>query len=216
MDRAQPSRNLSRAILLACLPVLLVPAQAITSPNTPLHGQAMLLAASNAPEQATSRERGTREPRERESRRPTRQTPRDNRVADQGGEQEAPLHLEQQRQREPRFSREEQQQIERWYRERNLQPTAAINPSQGGLPPGLQRRLQRGGELPPGWQRKVEPGMTLSQEQVRHARRPARELLDWLPEQPEGTVLMESDDQVVRVIEATGEVLDVLGIGRRR
>ncbi len=113
-----------------------------------------------------------------------------------------------------RFSPDEQQQIERWYRERNALPSSMPNPSQGGLPPGLQRRLQRGGSLPPGWQRKVEPGMTVNREQLRYSRRVDPQLSEGLPEQPEGSVLIEMDEQVVRVIEATGEILDVFGIGR--
>jgi hypothetical protein len=30
-------------------------------------------------------------------------------------------------------------------------------PRYRGLPPGLQKKLQRGGQLPPGWRKKMEP-----------------------------------------------------------
>lgn len=114
------------------------------------------------------------------------------------------------------FSEQERQAIERWYRERNMLPALAAEPARGGLPPGLQRRLDRGGSLPPGWQRKMEPGSTMHSEQLRYTRRVNKDLLGELPPQPEGSVLIEAEEQVVRVLEATGEILDVLGIGRNR
>ncbi|WP_245795428.1 hypothetical protein [Thioalkalivibrio denitrificans] len=113
-----------------------------------------------------------------------------------------------------RFRWEEREAIGQWYREREARPSPGVASGQRELPPGLQRRLARGGDLPPGWQRKVERGEVLSQEQVRHGRRVDEELRRRLPPQPDGTVIMETEDQVIRVLEATGEVLDVLGIGR--
>jgi len=112
-----------------------------------------------------------------------------------------------------RFGADESESIREWYRDREP-PTPGTAAGQRELPPGLQRKLERGGELPPGWQRKVARGEVLSQEQVRHGRRPSDDLLGRLPRQPEGTVIMETEDQVIRVLEATGEVLDVLGVGR--
>lgn len=114
-----------------------------------------------------------------------------------------------------RFKADESQAIREWYRDREP-PSPGMAGGQRELPPGLQRKLDRGGELPPGWQRKVERGEVLSQEQVRHGRRPSDDLLGRLPRQPEGTVILETEDQVIRVLEATGEVLDVLGVGRER
>lgn len=140
-----------------------------------------------------------------------------------------PVQRDRQDRAHERFRREETETIRQWYEQRNRRPSPGLadtpqdrRPSPGvaggqrQLPPGLQRRMERGGELPPGWQRKVESGEVLSQEQVRHGRRIDDELLRRLPPQPEGTVIMETEDQVIRVLEATGEVLDVLGMGRRR
>ncbi len=117
-----------------------------------------------------------------------------------------------------RFRPEESEAVRTWY-QNHPRPRPGVAEGQRELPPGLQRRMERRGDLPPGWQRKVEAGQVLSQEQVRHGRRPADDLLSRLPEQPEGTILMETEDQVIRVLESTGEVLDVLGVGgilRRR
>jgi hypothetical protein len=127
-----------------------------------------------------------------------------------------PVHRDRQGREHERFRSEETETIRRWYERGDRRPSPGAAGGQRQLPPGLQRKVERGGELPPGWQRKVERGEVLSREQVRHGRRIDDELLRRLPPQPEGTVIMETEDQVIRVLEATGEVLDVLGMGRRR
>jgi hypothetical protein len=125
-----------------------------------------------------------------------------------------PEHRDQAGRVHERFRWEETETIRQWYHERGERPSPGVAGGQRDLPPGLQRRLARGGDLPPGWQRKVERGEALTREQVQHGRRIDEELRRRLPRQPEGTVILETEDQVIRVLEATGEVLDVLGIGR--
>jgi hypothetical protein len=74
------------------------------------------------------------------------------------------------------------------------------------LPPGLQKKLARGGQLPPGWQKKVARGEVLDL--------PSSALPDhWrrrLPEQPPGTSIRRVEDRVVRVLDATNVIIDVL------
>lgn len=91
--------------------------------------------------------------------------------------------------------------------------TPGLSSGQRSLPPGLKMRLERGVDLPPGWQRKVERGEVLDNELIRQAP-VSQELLSRLPRQPQDTRLIELEDQVVRVMEATGLVLDVLDILR--
>lgn len=91
--------------------------------------------------------------------------------------------------------------------------TPGLSSGQRSLPPGLQMRLERGGDLPPGWQRKVERGEVLDSELI-HRTSVSQELLGRLPHQPQDTRLIELEDQVVRVLETTGLVLDVLDILR--
>jgi hypothetical protein len=154
------------------------------------------------------------------------ETGRLRRVIDREAE---PVQRDREGRTHERFRREETEAMREWYERRDRRPMPGIadaprdqRPTPGAaggqrqLPPGLQRKMERGGELPPGWQRKVERGEVLSQEQVRHGRRIDDELLRRLPPQPEGTVIMETEDQVIRVLETTGEVLDVFGVGRRR
>tara|TARA_R110000822_G_scaffold60287_9_gene150246 strand:+ start:2271 stop:2801 length:531 start_codon:yes stop_codon:yes gene_type:complete len=81
---------------------------------------------------------------------------------------------------------------------------------QKSLPPGLQKKLERGGELPPGWQKKVERGEVLDEDiYINHARSLPEDILRRLPSTPEGTTLRQIDDRIVRVQDATRTILDV-------
>lgn len=91
--------------------------------------------------------------------------------------------------------------------------TPGLSGGQRSLPPGLKMRLERGADLPPGWQQKVERGEVIDSELIREAP-VSEELVSRLPRQPPDTRLIELEDQVVRVREATGLVLDVLDILR--
>lgn len=80
---------------------------------------------------------------------------------------------------------------------------------QKALPPGLRKKLERGGELPPGWQRKVARGEVLDYDLYGASRPLPRDWLDRLPRGPEGTSIRRLDDRVVRIIDATRVILDV-------
>lgn len=85
-------------------------------------------------------------------------------------------------------------------------------PGQQGkkLPPGLRKKLDRGGELPPGWQKKLQRWDVLDEDVYRHSRRLPDYVLEELSYHPEGTSIRRLDDRVVRVLDATRTVLDVL------
>jgi hypothetical protein len=72
------------------------------------------------------------------------------------------------------------------------------------LPPGLQKKLERGGELPPGWQKKVAKGQVIDRDLYRHAR-----ILS--PVDAHGEQIIRLDDRTMRIIEATGEVIHIFG-----
>jgi len=69
------------------------------------------------------------------------------------------------------------------------------------LPPGLQKKLERGGELPPGWQKKLVVGEYLGDE-VYHS---ARVLVS-----DRGETTVEVAGRIIRVIEATREIIEIL------
>lgn len=81
------------------------------------------------------------------------------------------------------------------------------------LPPGLEKKAAKGGELPPGWQKKLSRGEVLPSEVLAHAEPLPDSVVAQLPPQPKGTVLRKIDDKIVRVREASREILDVLEIG---
>ncbi|MBY6210112.1 hypothetical protein KUV95_00960 [Microbulbifer agarilyticus] len=71
------------------------------------------------------------------------------------------------------------------------------------LPPGLQKKVARGGELPPGWKKKLAPGYVLEDEIYRHA-------VIVQPVDSRGLVTVRIEGELVRLIHATHEIVDVL------
>ncbi len=68
----------------------------------------------------------------------------------------------------------------------------------GGLPPGLQKKVERGGDLPPGWEKKLRVGDILDYDIYRHAR-----------------VIIPVDDDGVATVEIEGHRIK-LGVDTRR
>ena len=82
------------------------------------------------------------------------------------------------------------------------------------LPPGLQKKLERGGELPPGWQKKVARGEVLGSDLYRQSRSLPEELLRQLSYRRDGTELRLLDDRVVRVMDGSRAIMDVMQLMR--
>jgi len=80
------------------------------------------------------------------------------------------------------------------------------------LPPGLQKKLARGGELPPGWQKKVARGEVLDMPLYRQSRPLPEGLLNRLSTGPADTELRLLDDRVMRLMDDTRGILDVLQV----
>lgn len=81
-----------------------------------------------------------------------------------------------------------------------------------GLPPGLQKKVERGGELPPGWQKKLARGQVVPGDIWRYHDPLPAEILRRLPPQPDGVVTVRIDDQIVRVATAGMILLDVFDL----
>lgn len=78
------------------------------------------------------------------------------------------------------------------------------------LPHGLQKKVDAGKMLPPGWQRKFARGDVLPG-QVYAAVKPLPvTLASRLPAGPEGTVTFEVDGEIVRVLQDTLAIVDIL------
>ena len=79
------------------------------------------------------------------------------------------------------------------------------------LPPGLQKKLARGGELPPGWQKKVARGEVLDAGLYRHSRSLPEELYNRLSIDAD-TELRLLDDRVIRIMNDSRAILDVFQV----
>lgn len=80
---------------------------------------------------------------------------------------------------------------------------------QKALPPGLKKKIERGGQLPPGWQKKVARGEVLDKDLYIASKGVPQDILDQL-NNPDGTIIRQIDDTIVRVKETTNVILDVL------
>lgn len=77
------------------------------------------------------------------------------------------------------------------------------NKQYNSLPPGLQKKVDSGKSLPPGWQKKVANGQVFSPELRNYSKRSPYP-------SPKGTSTYILEDKVIRVLDSTNVILDVL------
>ncbi|MDX1801299.1 MAG: hypothetical protein R3303_10245 [Marinobacter sp.] len=82
-------------------------------------------------------------------------------------------------------------------------PLAAhANPGKGGdLPPGLQKKVERGESLPPGWQKKLHQGDRLPEDYERYGE---------VEHEGDRYDRVRVEDRVFRVIRDSREIVDIL------
>jgi hypothetical protein len=78
------------------------------------------------------------------------------------------------------------------------------------LPPGLAKKLRRGGGLPHGWQTKVRIGQPIPYEYLRYAEAVPPRLESQLSVGPIGSQVLKIADRVVRIEAGTNMVLDAI------
>ncbi len=83
--------------------------------------------------------------------------------------------------------------------------------SQKKIPKGLQKKMAKGGSLPPGWQKKLNRGEPITRDTYRYARPLPEAILVQLPKPPAGTIIVEIEGEIVRLAEATLTIIDILG-----
>lgn len=71
------------------------------------------------------------------------------------------------------------------------------------LPPGLQKKVDSGKQLPPGWKKKLIKGEKLDAEVYKQGK-------IIIPINKHGEITIRVDDKVVRLINATREIIEVL------
>jgi hypothetical protein len=75
--------------------------------------------------------------------------------------------------------------------------------SKGRLPPGLQKKVDRGMSLPPGWQKKLAKGEILDDRVYKQAK-------IVVPIDTHGHITVHIEGKIVRLIAATREIIDIL------
>ena len=70
-------------------------------------------------------------------------------------------------------------------------------------PSGIQKKLDRDGSLPPGWEKKLVKGQKMEQEVFKQG-----EIV--VPINDKGEITVRVEDKVVRLYEATKEIIEVL------
>ena len=83
------------------------------------------------------------------------------------------------------------------------------------LPPGLAKKVARGGNLPPGWEKKCVPGEKMAPEVYERCHPLPPQLVVKLPAPPESTITVAVDGKIVRLVTATLEILDVFNVNVR-
>ena len=80
-------------------------------------------------------------------------------------------------------------------------PVLADQGAGEGLPPGLEKKVDRGGQLPPGWRKKVNVGEPLR-----------RDIYDAgvVIADDEGLLTVRVEGKLIRLIKATREVIEIL------
>jgi hypothetical protein len=81
-----------------------------------------------------------------------------------------------------------------------------------GLPPGLAKKVERGGELPPGWQKKCVRGETMPRDVYKQCEPLPQDVVVQLPPPPPDTIIVTVHGKAVRLAKATLEILDVFDV----
>ncbi|WP_309381456.1 hypothetical protein [Cerasicoccus frondis] len=81
--------------------------------------------------------------------------------------------------------------------------------NKSSLPPGLQKKVARGGDLPPGWQKKLGLGDVIPNDIFDHARPLPKDIAEKIPH-PAGTEDVQIEDEIYRVTKKTRQIIDII------
>ena len=73
----------------------------------------------------------------------------------------------------------------------------------------MQKRVERDKPLPAGWEKRLRPGVRIDPQVYAYAQPVTREILQALPPQPGGTILVTIDGRLVRIARSSQIILDV-------
>lgn len=110
-----------------------------------------------------------------------------------------------------KFSDEERQVVQSYVRNSGEKHGGRAK----GLPPGLSKKVARGGKLPPGWQDKCVVGEIMPPVVYEQCHPLPPEVVLKMPPPPEPTLTVTIGGKVVRLLKATREILDVFDVNVR-
>jgi hypothetical protein len=73
------------------------------------------------------------------------------------------------------------------------------------LPQGLQMKVDRGGSLPPGWQKKLEKGEVLEESVYNHS-------VLVIPLDSKGLLTVRVEGKLIQLVEATREIIEIVDL----
>jgi hypothetical protein len=80
------------------------------------------------------------------------------------------------------------------------------------LPPGLEKKIERGGELPPGWRKKLVKGDILDSRMYATAEDVSNIYLRTYPHSSAGSKFLRIEEKIIRIKNDTREILEVFGV----
>jgi hypothetical protein len=110
------------------------------------------------------------------------------------------------------FSPEEREIIHTYVRSHAAPTPDKHGKNPKGVPPGLAKKVERGGDLPPGWQRKCVPGAVIHPDVYKRCEPLPQEVVVKLPPPPPDTIVVTIEGRVLRLARATLEILDVFEV----
>jgi hypothetical protein len=78
------------------------------------------------------------------------------------------------------------------------------------LPPGLEKKVARGKNLPPGWEKKLKVGDVLDKSIYKCGTRVPDHRYPRTGRHRDGVVTLQVEDKIIRLIEATREIIEIL------
>ncbi|BBB26647.1 conserved hypothetical protein [Amphritea japonica ATCC BAA-1530] len=110
-----------------------------------------------------------------------------------------------------RFNDEEQRRVREHYLGDQSDHRGKGKKKEKRIPPGLQKKLERGGELPPGWQNKVAVGEVLDSDLYSRSE-PLPDELESVLGRVAGEEHRRIGHKVIKVLEGDATVIDVIDI----
>ena len=103
-----------------------------------------------------------------------------------------------------KFKKQDKKVLTEWWTQQQ-----AVSKKHKKLPPGLQKKVERGGQLPPGWKQKLVIGTFLNPDLETHATPLPKDIRTQMS-RAKRTNTLQIEDQIVRVLAKSRRIIDIL------